>query len=645
MKKHNLPGVRPLLIGAAVFILVSIVTFSLLRAPRVFAQPRAQATATVNASATITATVPATFTNACGVVISNVIMPTAPITATVAPIPTDAPTPTATATPATPISPTVRVLRIGEDVYPAVLDPQRAAFVNEFEILSLAYEGLVSLNAKGQVEPAAAEKYEFNADRSQLIFWLRPNLKRVDGTPITSKDFAAALQRALDPCLGGREYASVLFDIAGARELSEFDIDEKTPADLQAAKDAIGIDTPDDKTLILSFNEPVGQHWLYIASLPVFYPTDAKLTVQSPNNWAQVAGNHNGNGPFVIITTDGAYYITLAPNPNYWRGAPKLDRIEFSYNPDNQAQLDAYKKGELDIDAAVTAELVPQILSDTLKNEFHNYDSAQTFALAFNNSVKPFDDRIVRIAFSQAVNREGFVKDVLGGQAQVTTRWIPEGVPGNQADKPGVPASDPKAAVKTLVENGYGTADGKVDCAKLGAIKFTYPDSPVNKARVDYLANNLTNVIGCPVTPEAVDAMEFTQLTRNVETNPQLSLQRWVEDYPHPQNWLSAYWTCGSLAQLFGYCNLFLDDLLHQADTTTDLEKSIKLYQQAEDLMISDVPGAFLYNPLNLQLVKPYVQGPAENTSPRDAGWIGQYGPVWNYNIDLNAVPSSYPRQ
>jgi len=648
MQKHNSYHFRPFIWGALAFALLTGVTLLALRVPTVSAHPARQATATAVAGTT--------FTNACGVVISNeIITPTATITATAVSaaatstdtpptaVPTVAPTSVMTSTEA--LSRTVQVLRIGENNYPAVLDPQRASFVNEFEILSLAYEGLVRVDAQGKVQPAAAEKYEFNADRSQLLLHLRPGLKRADGTALTANDFAAALRRTLDPCLGGRQYASTLYDIAGAQELSELDVDNSTPADLQKAQDAVGIDALDDQTLILSFNEPVGDQWLYIPSLPIFYPTDTKLAADHPNHWSEIAGNHNGNGPFVILTTDGAQYITLAANPNYWRGAPKLDRIEFSYNPDDRAQLEAYKKGELDINATVTAELVPQVLSDTVKSDFYQYDSAQTYALAFNNTLKPFNDRIVRVAFSQAVDRAGFIKDELGGTASATTRWMPKSVLGAQPNKPGVPASDAQAAVKTLVENGYGTPDGKVDCAKLGDLKFTYPDSPSNHARVEYVATNLEQVFGCKIAREPIDALTFSLLVRDVKTNPQLSLQRWVEDFPHPYNWLSAYWTCGSFAKRYGYCNLALDDLLHRADTTTNSAQALGLYQQAEDLMIQDVPGAFLYNPYNLQMVKPYVRGPQENKSPRDGGWIGQWGPVWDYSIDLNAVPDTYPTQ
>lgn len=620
-------SIRPILIIAAVFGLTVFALALALRTPaRAAAHPSLQATATPTAAGNA---------NACGVVIAtDFITSTAEMTVTVIAEPTvsAAVTPTVEITTTGTISPTDKTLRIGEDIYPAALDPQRASFVTEFEILSLAYEGLTSVDATGRVSPAAASSYVFTPDRKQLTFTLRDGLERVDGTPITAHDFEAALERALDPCLGSREYASVLYDIQGAQLVSEYDVDSHTQAELQAEMANVGIEAPDDKTLVLTFAEPVGDFWLYIASLPIFYPTDTKLTTESPDGWSELAGNHNGNGPFVILGMDGASSITLAANPNYRLGKPKLGRIEFKYNPDNQALLDQYKDGELDIDAAVTAELVPQILSDTIASELKQYDAAQTYALAFNNSVAPFTDRIVRTAFSQAVDREGFIRDVLLGRADATTRWIPPGVPGNQTGKPGVPASDAAAAVKTLLENGYGK-DGKVDCAKLGEIKFTYPDSPLNTVRVQYIADNLTSVIGCEIQVDPVDPTEFTRLVRDVKTNPQLSLQRWVQDYPHPQNWLSTYWTCGSFARNFGYCNVFLDELLKKADSTTNPEAAIKLYQQAEDLLIQDVPGAFLYNPYNLHLIKPYVIGPAQNTSPSDAGWIGEFGPVWQYDI------------
>lgn len=549
----------------------------------------------------------------------------------------------------------VKVLRIAEDIYPDVIDPQRSSFVNEIEALSLTYEGLTTIDAKGQVQDGAADSIDISPDGLTMTFHIRDGLKRADGTPITAKDFEYALRRAVDPKVDNKQYVSLLFDVVGAQDLANLASDAPQ-ATIDAAFAKYGVKALDDSKLQVTFNSP-SAYWVYIASMPITFPVDQKLVAKDPENWWMDPANHNGNGPFKFATISGTESIsdttditptekiTFVANPNYWRGKPTLDRIEITYNPDNEANLQAYKDGKFDIDATVAPELVPAIISDTaVMSDFLHYPAAETVALAFNNTRKPFDDRNVRIAFSEALDRSGFIKDQLGGVGTPYTRWIPPDVPGNQASDPGVPNTDASSAVNTLITNGYGK-DGKVDCDKLGEIKFTYPDSPINKARIEYISANLTKVIGCPITPDPVAGTEFTSLTKDVRTNPQLSLQRWVQDYPHPQNWLSTYWKCGAFSRRYGYCNLFLDDILNKADATTDMESSLKMYELGEDMLIQDVPAAFFYNPENLQLVKPYVQGPQKNLSSQDAGWAGMFGPVWEYNIDLTQVPASYPKQ
>lgn len=545
-----------------------------------------------------------------------------------------------------------KVLRIGDDIFPDILDPQKSSFVNELAVLSLVYDGLTTIDANGEVHPASADRYVVSSDGLSVTIHIREGLKRANGTPLTAKDFEYALKRAVDPRVPGKQYVSLLFDLQGAQALAEMDPAKVTDADVEKAYANYGVKAVDDSNLVLSFNRPVASYWSFIASMPIFFPTDSASVAKDPENWWKNPANHDGNGPFMfkeIDTTNSK--IVLVPNPNYWQGKPNLDRIEFSYNPDNEATLKAYQDGKLDIDASVVAEQVPLVISNTaVMSDFLHYPSAQTVAMAFNNTRKPFDDRNVRVAFSQALDRAGYVKDQLGGVGTPYTRWIPPGVPGNQASEPGVPDSDASAAVNTLVNNGYAAKDStadkpKVDCAKLGEIKFSYPDSPINQKRAEYITNNLSKVIGCPITPEAISGTEFTSLTKDVRTNPQLSLQRWVQDYPHPQNWLTTYWACGAFSRRYGYCNLFLDQILTQADSTADIEKALPLYQQAEDMLIQDVPGAFMYNPENLQLVKPYVLGPQDNLSSQDAGWAGQFGPVWQYDIDLTKVPASYPNE
>lgn len=547
----------------------------------------------------------------------------------------------------------LKVLRIGRGAYPDVLDPQKASYANEAEVLQMLYEGLVTLDSKGNIQPGGADTWQTSPDGTQIVFHIRDGLKRSDGTPITAGDYAYALRRAVDPRVVGKQYTAILYDIKGARELDQ--LAAQDPATLNSAQvDELfknyGVAVQDPQTLVVTLAKPAA-YWLYVASLWLTYPVDKRAVDADPESWWIKPANHVGNGPFVVQDIQEGSKIIYAANPNYWRGKPKLDRIETYYNPDNQITLQAYLNGELDMDANLTPEQLIQVENDpNLKEDYLRYPAAVTRAIAFNNSLRPFDDRNVRVAFSQALDREGFVRDVLKGIGKPYTRWIPPGVPGSQPDKPGVPGTDPVAAVRTLAENGYGAADStadnpKVDCEKLGELKLTYPASPVNHARYQFIAGNFVRVFGCPVSLDPIDATVFAALTKDVRTNPQISRQGWVQDYPHPQSWLSTYWVCGAFSKNYGYCNLKLDEMLAKADATTNFEEAIKLYQEAEDLLISDVPAAFANYDEYIYLVRPYVVGPKNYPSPGDAAWPGQYGPVWEYDVDLSRVPANYPKQ
>ncbi|MBI5035620.1 MAG: peptide ABC transporter substrate-binding protein [Chloroflexi bacterium] len=558
--------------------------------------------------------------------------------------PTKAPEPTKAAAPAGP-----KVLRLGRSTYPDVLDPQKSSYGIEIEFLKLTYEGLLAIDEKGNIGPGGADKFEASKDGTKMTFHIRDGLKRVDGTAITAKDYEYALKREVDPCVAGKQYTSILYDIKGAEDLDSLDC-KKDAAKLDAAWAAYGVKALDNSNLEVTFKNPIG-FWQYIAYTWVTYPADKKKVDADPENWWAKATGHNGNGPFIAKTMEQGKRIVYEANPNYWRGKPKLDRIEVTYSNDALVMFEAYKKSEVDMDAYIVAENLASINADaTLKAEFLRFPAAITRGMAYNNTLKPFDNVNARKAFSAAFDRETYVRDVLKGLGKPYTRWVPPGVPGSQDTKAGVNSYDAKVAVDLLVKNGFAAADStadkpKVDCAKLGTLKMTYAATATNHARYQFIAGSFLKVFGCPITLDPVDSTVMTALTKDIKTQPLFSLQGWIQDYPHPQNWLSVYWVCGGFAKRYGYCSKDFDATTAKADQTLDLQAAIKLYQQAEDILVNDVPSAFLMYEENLYLVKPWVIGPKDHTGSSDAEWAGEWGPVWTYDIDLTKVPANYPKQ
>jgi len=540
---------------------------------------------------------------------------------------------------ATPIVPP-KVLRINLSARPDTLDPQRAFASSEIAILNLVYEGLTRVDESGKVIPGAAERWLFGVDGKTLTFYLRAGLKRADGTPLTAKHFEYAFKRAVDPRVAAPSQ-SFLDDVRGAQTTYALDPKSK-PDDVEKALENVGVKAIDDTTLVFSFDQPSG-YFPVIASTWLGMPSDQTKIERDPDAWWLTPANHNGNGPFKIATIQDQV-IKLVPNPNYRGDTPKLDRIEFYWLPDTAA-LETYKQGGLEM-VRVTADTIEQIQADgTLNRELARAPAARVTYLGFNVKRTPFNDKNVRKAFSQALDRDSFARDVLKGLGKPYLSWIPPGIPGYD-ESATVPAYDPNAAVQTLINAGYGTPDKKkVDCNKLGTIKLTYANTPRNQLLFQFIAGGLTRVFACPVLLDPVEPNALPVLIRDPKTTPQIFLMAWEQEYAHPQNWLFLQTCAGVYATRLGYCNRDFDTMFQTANQELDFAQAIEKYKAAQKIFVNDMVAAFLWNNENAFLIKPYVRGIAGHYSTGDNAWLGQFGPIPSYDIDLTKVGAGYPAQ
>lgn len=579
---------------------------------------------------------------------SGVTLSLVAVACATAPIPTYGPSPVPSPTPTTvaPLETTTpaarpKVLRINLGARPDVLDPQRASSSAEIAVLQLAYEGLTRVDETGHVVPGAASSWEYSNDGKTLTFHLRAGLKRADGTPLTAHDFEYAYKRALDPRIAAFSQ-SFLDDVHGA--VAAYSLDPKSkPDDIDKALANVGIQAVDDSTLQVTFDQPTG-YWPTIASTWIGWPTQQSKVDSNPDSWWLDPQSQNGDGPFKISDVEDQV-IKLVPNPNYWGGTAKLDRIELYWITDPVAMLDSYRRGDLDVVHLTPDNFVQAQADSAINKDLVSAPSARVTYLGFNLKKAPFNDKEVRKAFSQALDRAGFVRDVLNGLGKPYLSWIPPGTPGYDATAT-VPGYDPVAAVQTLVDAGYGTPDKKkVDCNKLGTIKLTYSNTPKTQYLYQFIAGSLTRVFPCQVLLDPIDPTAYPIAVRDPQTTPQVFLIPWEEEYPHPQDWLFLQTCDGVYATRIGYCNKDFDAALAAANQELDFDKAMQDYMAAQKIFVDDIAGAFLWNNDNAYLIKPYVTGLWDHHSTADAEWPGQYGPVLTFDVDTARVSGNYPTQ
>ena len=118
-----------------------------------------------------------------------------------------------------------------------------------------------------------------------------------------------------------------------------------------------------------------------------------------------------------------------------------------------------------------------------LSQEANIYPGSCTFAVMFHQLKEPFTDQKVREAFAMALDRDGWVTDVLKGLGSPTLTWIPKGFPGYQ-DGETRWGFDPAAAVQALTDAGYKAEGGKLIGPDGKAIDtLTFSDTPRNRTR------------------------------------------------------------------------------------------------------------------------------------------------------------------
>ena len=505
------------------------------------------------------------------------------------------------------------VLRYNLGGEPATADPQTMSFSDQITFGLMNYQPLMSFNKDLEPVPGQAESVDISEDGTVYTFKLRPDSKYSDGSPLTMNDFEYAWKRLADPNLAGdyqfigcglivgfSEYAvTTCADAEGNTKT----VTEAAELDLEALREGVGVKATDDNTLEITLTAPT-PYFTSIAALWVGAPT-RQADVETGETWWYYPETYIGNGPFMLTEWDHNNEAIWEPNPNYNGplGPVKLKQVVHKMITEPQVEFEAYKNGELDIVGVGREDLAAIDADATLKAQLEQSPPRYSFYFGYNTKVAPFDNVQVRQAFSYALDREAWVKDVLGGIGYPAWTFIPPGIPGHlEGDKPY--DFDPVKAKQLLADAGF--ADGK----GLPQVKLSYSQNARNQTRFEWVANQLKENLGIDVQLDPVDSNAYSSLFSAPETTPQMFVLGWGPDFPDPQNYYSTVFKTGtSSAAQTGFSNKEFDALTEQADREPDAAKRLELYKQANDLLLEDAPVTFFWYSATYSLTQPYVKG------------------------------------
>ncbi len=324
------------------------------------------------------------------------------------------------------------------------LDPYSLNESFTLGMLGNVYEGLTKRNAKLEIIPGLAERWEV-LEPTRWRFYLRKGVKFHNGEDFTADDVVFSTERS---------YAN------GS--------DIKTRVQPNGTK-AVKVDDHTVDFILPSPNPILHYEWdtWYIMSKKW---AEANNTVApQPATGQQMnyaALNANGTGPFMITSHQAGVRTVFKPNPKWWgKKEHNFDEVIFSTISNDATRVAALLSGEVDwVDPVplqdiqrVNANPGTQVLTGPeLRTIFLGFDQIRPELKDSDVKGKnPFKDARVRKAFYQAIDIEAIKSRVMRGLAEPSALMIsPLQFKAHAAEFKRHPY-DPEAAKKLLVDAGY----------------------------------------------------------------------------------------------------------------------------------------------------------------------------------------------
>lgn len=459
-----------------------------------------------------------------------------------------------------------QVLRISSASEPETLDPRKARDLPTVTILNMLYEGLLRLNFSGKPTPGIAESYALSSDQKKYTFKLR-KCKWSNGDPITAGDFVRSWKEVLDPLFPAPN-AYQLYAIKGAKAAKEG----------KDSLDNVGIKAIDSQTLEVELETPLAYFTELVCSF-FYYPVHSNFS----------SGNLITNGPFKVRAWKRQSELIVERNENYWDVSEvKLDGIIIQIL-DEQTALRMYENGEIDWAGSPMGTL-PQdsILTLTHQHTLRITNAAGTHWFQFNISKKPFDNEKMRKAFTLALNRKAIVEHVTQGGQKPAEGIVPPSL--GLRSKPYFEDNDVPKAFEALQE-ALKETDTSID--DLPPISLCYISNDRNNKIAQAVQQQWKKTLGISVQLENCESQVFFENRKN--SNFQMAMGSWYADFHDPINFLELFKSKNNPTNGTNWEDSSYQNLLDESSKELDPSKRFKLLQQAEALLMRQLPVAPLF--------------------------------------------------
>ncbi|MFF0010215.1 ABC transporter substrate-binding protein [Streptomyces sp. NPDC005374] len=447
------------------------------------------------------------------------------------------------------------------------------------QVINALFTGLTKLDASNKVVDAMAQSIE-TTDNKVWTIKLKPGYTFHNGEKVTAQSFIDAWNYGADQT--NAQQTNPLFShIQGYSDLNPGEGKKPTTDKMS------GLKAVDDNTLQVTLTAPFAAFTSQL-SFTAFVPLP-KAFFKDPKGFGEAP---IGNGPFKM---SGKFKHNEAINTTKYDKYPDASKIEVKgvdfkiySNPDT-----AYKDlvaGNLDSLLTIPTSGLPTYKKDLPGRTIDEADSAVGyigFPIKYN---KAFQNADLRKAISMAIDRKTISEKVFLGARTPADDYISPIIDGYRKGACGDACTLNVAKAKELYKKSGGLPGNKLE---LG-----YNADGGHKEWIEAVANQLQQNLGLKVTAKPFE--QFQTILNDLDAKKYQGAFRmaWSMDYPDMEDYLRPVFSKEAIANgsnYSGYVNEDFEKLLAAGDKAPTHEEAIKTYQQADDILLKDLPYIPVY--------------------------------------------------
>ena len=443
-----------------------------------------------------------------------------------------------------------KILTMAQKAEIKTLDPQKATDSVSRSIIKLINQTLVYIDNEGNIVPELAQEITKVSPKETLIK-IKNDIKFSNGETLTIDDVLFSLERAK--------------------------ASPKMSQDLYMIE---SFEKVDDRTLKINT--------LYDAGNLLHKLASGGVAIVNKKAFEEDENNIVGTGMFKLKEWVAGEKLVLERNEFFKDSKSNIDTLVVKFVPEANSRMIMLETGEIDL----ARDLLPldfKKLSEDTKFTTVEVETPSNMFLGFDLRNELLADKRVRQAIAYAINNEDLVKTVFNGSASVATSPVPKITTGHNENSNNYPQNIEKAK-QLLAEAGYPNG--------FNIELFVSEDNQ----RIDMaviIQDNLKK-IGINAEIKTFQWAAYVSTIENPNIIKPLFIMSWNISNDDPDEVLYPLYHSSQIdahTNVVFYKNEKFDNLISEARETTDKDKRMKLYEEAQDIIQEDLPHYTLVYP------------------------------------------------